>query len=189
MKKWYAYLHQFDELDLEEQVIVYRSFYHYAYRDIYFLVQNHATTEDLIQESFCKILSSMKKYAVSKTLPWIRQVVRNMTIDYLRKINKERHTTTIDDVRNMEWRLELATSGSDGMDQQVEDKIRDELLHEAIMELKPAYRLIITLYYIYELPSKEIGKILRISEFAVNQRLFRARKKLLQQFLRKWDRL
>lgn len=186
MKEWFVYLHHFDDLDPEDQHIVYRAFYNFAYRDIYFLVQNHATTENLIQESFFKILSTMNKHNITKMLPWIRQVVRNMTIDYLRKMSKERHTTTIDDCSNMEWRLELAIGG---MEQQVEDHVRDELLHEAITELKPAYRLIISLYYLYELPSKEIAKHLRISELAVNQRLFRARKKLLQQFLRKWDRL
>lgn len=74
-----------------------------------------------------------------------------------------------------------------GIDNEIENKIRDEVLHQVIAELKPDYRLIIKMFYIEELSSKEIAATLHISEQAVSQKLVRARKKLLEQFKRKWD--
>lgn len=188
MKEWFYLLYQFDDLNSEVQQLVYQSFYTFVYRDIYYLVKDHPITEDLIQESFFKVLYAVKKHEVLKILPWIRQVVRNLTLDYLKKIYKERNVTTIDDVSIIESKLDIGIE-SISVDKEIENKVRDELLHEAIAELKPDYRLLITLFYINELSAKEVAAILGLSEQAVSQKLLRARKKLLQQFQRKWDKL
>lgn len=188
VKEWFYLLYQFDDLNSEAQQLVYRSFYTFVYRDIYYLVKDHPITEDLIQESFFKVISAVKKHEVLKILPWIRQIVRNLTLDYLKKVYKERNVTSINDVNIIESKLGSGIE-SLSVDKEIENKVRDELLHEAIAELKPDYRLLITLFYINELSGKEIAAILDLSEQAVSQKLLRARKKLFQQFQRKWDKL
>lgn len=186
MKEWSFLLYQdFDTLAPELQELVYRSFYSLVYKDIYYLLGDHALTEDMIQEAFFKIISIVGKHKVSNMSAWMRQVARNLTYDYLKKTKKERYTVDIDAVIYVENDINL------GMQQisvanEVEDKIRDELLHQAITELKPDYRILITLFYIEEKSYKDIATDLGLSEQAVSQKLMRARKKLLQQFQRKW---
>lgn len=186
MKEWYFFLPQFDELNQEVQQLVYRSYYTFVYKDIYFLVKDHLITEDLIQESFFKILSAVHKHEVSRILPWIKQVVRNQTVDYLRKIHKDRHLTYLDNVNNMMSVLETAT-GTAEVEHHVENKIRDELLHDMIARMKPEYRLVLMLYYIEGMTIQEVAEQVRLSKPAVSQKLKRARQKLLEQFQRKWD--
>lgn len=188
MKEWFYLLHQFEDLNPEVQQSIYRSYYSYVYKDIYYLLQDHAAVEDMNQESFFKILSAVHKYDVERILPWIRQVARNRTLDYLKKIDRERHILYAEDVNTIEGRYEVSAARELPIDQHVEEMIRDELLHEAIAELKPDYRLMIMLYYIDERPLKKIAEMFGLTETAASQKLFRARKKLLQQFRRKWDR-
>lgn len=75
------------------------------------------------------------------------------------------------------------------VEDEVENKIRNERLHEAIAELQPEYRILITLFYIEEMSYKEIADMLGLTQQIVSQKLYRARKKLLQQFQQKWVNL
>lgn len=69
---------------------------------------------------------------------------------------------------------------------QVENKIRDEQLHHAMNALKPDYRAMLLMFYIEGRSYKEIGKELNLTEQVLTQRMARARKKLLENFLRNW---
>jgi RNA polymerase sigma-70 factor (ECF subfamily) len=53
--------------------------------------------------------------------------------------------------------------------------------------MKPEYRILILLYYIEEMTIQEVAEYLQLSKPAISQKLKRARKKLLEQFQRKWD--
>ena len=60
-------------------------------------------------------------------------------------------------------------------------------LFMAVMALPPKYRIIVHLYYYEEYSTKEISKMMEISETAVQTRLMRARKKLKQALQEAWD--
>ncbi|WP_438349447.1 RNA polymerase sigma factor [Paenibacillus sp. FA6] len=187
VNEWFYLFHQdFDELTPELQEIVYRSFYTHVYKDIFYLIGDHASTEDMIQEAFFKIISIVHKHQVSNYPAWLRHVTRNLTLDMMRKNKKERQMTDLSVVSSIESNIDLAVQQI-SVAIQVEETIRDELLLQAINELKPEYRTIITLFYIHELSYKEVAGLLDLSEHAVSQKLARARKKLLYQFQRKWD--
>lgn len=185
MKEWYYDLYQFVELSPELQANVYRLYYKFVYRDIYYLLKDHLLTEDMIQEAFFKILSSIRKHHVDNILPWIKQVSRNVALDYLRKTKKERYTIDVDYV-NLYEEFRGQVTSLPPVEDEVEKKIRNELLHQAITELRPDYRELVMLFYIEEWTYKELGNALSLSEYAVSQKLYRARKKLLKQFHQKW---
>lgn len=186
MKDWTILLYQdFDTLAPELQELVFRSFYSLVYKDIYYLLGDHGLSEDIVQEAFLKIISIVGNHKVANMSAWMRQLTRNLTYDFLKKEQKNRYITDLDSVISMGNEIKL------GMEQisisnQVEDKIRDELLHQTITELKPDYRLLITLFYMEEKTYKEIAAELGLTEHAVSQKLMRARQKLLHQFHRKW---
>lgn len=185
MKGWYHLLNRFETLHPEIQEQVYRSFYDYLYKDIYYLLKDHALTEDLIQEIFFKVTSTMHRFHVKNPIAWIKKVARNKTFDYLRRTNKERYIIEPNSVHLFDLHTDVIVDAFQ-VEQEVEKKIRDEILHQSISELKPDYRLLIKLHYIDEMSYKEIAATLEISEHAVGQKLLRARKKLLQIFQKKW---
>lgn len=54
-------------------------------------------------------------------------------------------------------------------------------LYNAVNNLDPNLRLVITLYYFEDITTKDISKIIHIPESTVRTRLFRARKKLSEE--------
>ncbi|MEC0168372.1 sigma-70 family RNA polymerase sigma factor [Paenibacillus graminis] len=183
MNEWfYLFYQDFDLLSFEQQETVYRSFYNLVYKNTYYLTNDHGMTEDIIQESFFKINANVHKYEIINTNAWLKQITRNTALDILKKNHQliNLHGFNIDEgkIHIPEQQVEVI--------QQVEDKIKYELLHQSIMSLKTDYRIVITLFYINGLSYKELAALLQISEQAVSQRLARARKKLLQQFQGRW---
>lgn len=176
----------FYTLPQQIQASVYDTFYNLVYKDIYFLVNDHNLTEDIIQDSFLKIITIIKKYEISNLSAWLRKTTRNLAIDYHKKNKNDRNIVDINSVIYYEIESILA-SQQISVTEEVENKVRDELLHQAVLKLKTDYQEIIKLFYLEGHSYKDIAVKLGISEPAVSQKLARARKKLLSQFLRKWD--
>lgn len=73
-------------LDLSVQKQVYSEFYKLVYRVILYSVNDHAATEDIIQEAFLKVVQNVPDVQNELQLRgWIKVVVRNTTYNYLRK--------------------------------------------------------------------------------------------------------
>ena len=66
---------------------------------------------------------------------------------------------------------EIEVEQPDGVD----DRLRDEALHSAVMQLPEKLRLTVTLYYIDGFSMRETAHILHCPEGTVKQRLHRAR--------------
>ena len=57
----------------------------------------------------------------------------------------------------------------------VDNRLRDEVLHSAVMQLPEKLRLAVTLFYIDGFSMRETAQILRCPEGTIKQRLHRAR--------------
>ena len=58
---------------------------------IYSKVQNRDITEDIFQDTFIKVIKTLKKGAYNeegKFLPWVMRIAHNLVIDYFRKNNR-----------------------------------------------------------------------------------------------------
>lgn len=162
------------------------SFRQCIYKDIYYLLGEHALTEDAIQESFFKaIKNGPKTRADSNMTAWIRQIGRNTAYDFIRKNKKYRQMMDLETVNYNDGFTQMEVSAA-RVDDSVERKIRDESLYEAIRALKPDYRIVIYLHYILGMTYSEICTELHISEPVLTQRLARARRKLATGFSEKW---
>jgi RNA polymerase sigma factor (sigma-70 family) len=74
-----------DQQAITELVNRYRQRIHTT---IFFLVRNQELTEDLFQETFIKIITSLRKKHYSeqgKFLPWALRIAHNLVIDHFRK--------------------------------------------------------------------------------------------------------
>lgn len=183
---WRLFEADFDTLSYELQVYFYDSFFQFAYKEIIFLLKDHSLTEDIIQESFLKATKSrlqLKDLASGKK--WAKRIIRNQMIDSI-KNKKNRHWTSLEAVYNTHNAATLEIAADICVETTIEHNFRNQLLQEAIRELKPDYQDVLLKYYMDEKPYKEIAIELGISEQVIAQRLVRARKALLSKFSRKW---
>lgn len=184
-EKWWLLLEtSFDALSHDLQRHLYDSFYRFAYREIIFLLRDHALAEDIIQEAFLKVTAKRHQLInAAAAKQWAKQIVRNQVLDTIRK--KNRHWTSLENVYK-EYANHAAIEIAVTVESTVEDSLRNQVLHQTILELKPEYCTLLLKYYIEEKSYKEMAVELGVSEQVIAQRLVRARKKLMGQFSRKW---
>jgi RNA polymerase sigma-70 factor (ECF subfamily) len=173
-------------LDGVAQRRLFMTFRQCVYRDIFYLLGDHALTEDVIQEAFLKaVQKGPNTRPDSNMTAWLRKISRNTAYDFLRKNKKNRQMIDLDLVNHMEHTETLEQSAA-SVEDIVENMIRNELLLEAIRNLKPDYRIVLLLHYMIGMTYSEIVQELEISEQVLTQRLARARKKLALCFIEKW---
>ncbi|WP_433940830.1 RNA polymerase sigma factor [Paenibacillus lautus] len=166
--------------DISPEEKVYRLYYHYLYRYIVPLIKDHSSIEDIIHDSFIKIMNHWPRGTVPD-IAWIKRVVRNTALDHYRKLKKVQIFYDAEQVNT----IKELDSHINTLDR-IEEKIKKELLHQTINELKRDYRDLIKLFYFQGKSYKEISQELKLSEQVITQRLFRARKKLYHSFSKKW---
>ncbi len=62
-----------------------------VYSSIYLIVRNKEITEDIFQDTFFKVINSLKAgqyYEDGKFLPWTLRIAHNLVIDHFRRIKK-----------------------------------------------------------------------------------------------------
>lgn len=169
----------------ELQRHLYNAFYVFAYREIFFLLKDHALAEDIIQEAFLKVTAKRHQLNNKNSLKqWTRQVIRNQVFDTIRK--KKRHEINLEYVYRESKDIVANSEVAATVEKTVEVSHRNQVLYETILGLKPEYSTILLKFYMEEKSYKEISVELRISEHAIAKRLSRARKALLDQFSKKW---
>lgn len=185
MEQWLSFLQRnFQHLDRSSQELTYQSYREFIYRDIYFLLENHQLTEDVIQESFLKVIaSSPTSKNAANMKAWLKKISRNTAYDYLRKNKKYQYLSNLESIEEKEL---LSSEAETAVADQVEEQIRDEMLHEALDQLNARYRNVLFRYYMEDKSHRELARELGISEQASAQLLVRARKKLRYYFCKRW---
>jgi len=131
-----------------------------VYRVCYSFMKNRADTEDLVQETFLKLLSTKKEFENERhERAWLIVTASNLCKDTLKKWWR-RH-------ENIEDFLDLAE----------EPKQEDSIL-EVILQLPNDYKEAVYMYYYEGFSTVEIAQHLHCPEATVRSRLSRARSKL-----------
>ena len=127
--------------------------------------KNYADAEDVVQNTFLKLLQKEDAFDDDEhARKWLIRVAINECNDFWRSPWK-RHTISIEEMKNT-----LIFSTSEKSD-----------LYYALKELPLKYRQIVHLYYFEHYCIKEIAQTMKLSESAVQIRLFRAREKLKEK--------
>lgn len=132
-----------------------------VYRVCYSFMKSKTDTEDMVQETFLRLLSSGKRFENERhERAWLIVTASNLCKDNLKKW--WRRTESLE-----EYSETLASpSGSDGS------------VKEAILKLPPKYKTVVYLYYYEEYSTAEIAGILGCPQSTVRSHLLRARKQL-----------
>ena len=140
---------------------LYEEYYDKIARYVYVHISNKEEAEDIAGEVFLKALQSLKSYR-EQGVPmqgWLFRIAHNLTVDYLRKMNKRR-TVPIDSV---------VLQGNDNPANTAEKNIEFERVSEAMQELTTEQREVINLRFFGGLTSKEVGGVLGKSDGAVRE--------------------
>jgi len=140
---------------------LYEEYYDKIARYVYVHIGNKEEAEDIAGEVFLKALQSLESYR-EQGVPmqgWLFRIAHNLTVDYLRKMNKRR-TVPIDSV---------VLQGNDNPANTAEKNIEFERVSEAMQELTTEQREVINLRFFGGLTSKEVGGVLGKSDGAVRE--------------------
>lgn len=175
----------FADIHRNLQKDIYRDYYNLVYGIVFYIIKDHAATEDIVQESFMTVINKLPQLENElKLKAWIKVIVRNNTFNYLRKNKKNRNELELDSVFLYEETV------SPTFTQPVEDEIEAKLLAECISKhletLKPEYKIIIEMRWKHELSYKEIACELGTTEDIVRQKLHRAREAMKKKLSKEW---
>jgi len=124
--------------------------------------------EDVVQDSFIKILTSVQHidYQGEGSLTaWVRKTVVNNALDFVRKHERISFTGTIPDMPDEEPELEC---------------IPPNVLTRMIAQLPSGYRLVLNLYIFEHCSHQEIAQRLGIKENSSTSQLARAKQMLIK---------
>jgi len=134
-----------------------------------------ALAADIVDEALIEVWKSAGSFSGrSQPSTWIHSITRYRLIGYLRK-NKELLRDDSSDWDNVEDKALLP-------DEEIMLSERNKKIIDSLHKLSDKHREVIELVYFKELPIKEIGKMLNISENTVKTRMFYARSKLKEIF-------
>ena len=140
------------------------------------IVRNHEDAEEVAQDSFIKAYSQLHTFkGDSKFSTWLYTIVYRNSISKIRK--KKITTTNIDS-----YIIENHKSDYDFPQiEAIKNGEQKKYIAEAIDNLPETDAFLITLYYLEESSVEEIEQITGLTKTNVKVKLFRARKKLMNE--------
>ncbi len=134
------------------------------------LVEDRATAEDLLQDTFVKALRSWDgREAQGSVSAWLYRIATNTAYDHLRRRRRIRFSSLGDS----EQYAPLAA------DHAIDER---EPVHQALAKIPPAYRLPLVMHSYEGRSTHEIAEALGCSTSAVKTRLFRARERFRRAY-------
>ena len=129
---------------------------------IFFLVKNQELTEDLFQETFIKIINSLRKNHYNeqgKFLPWALRIAHNLVIDHFRKekLMPLQHDTEEFSVFDI-----MASNNRNASEQMIYDE-KINYVRSLLEKLPFEQREVVILRHYAGLSFKEIAKMLDIN--------------------------
>jgi len=138
------------------------------------LVGNAEDAEELRQDTFLKAYRNLSQFrGESSFQTWLMRIAYNSATNFLRK---QRHT----ELSLLDEDILPDTDNGNTLEEELEslDSRRVERLHKAIEQLPAADQLLITQFYLDNLPLKDVAYVLNITPNAASVRLLRIKKKL-----------
>lgn len=141
------------------------------FRAAFSITRNAADAEDVVQDTFLQYLRTDRDYESEEHIK--ASLLRTA-------INKAKNTRFTFWHRN---RVSLEDYMAEIPFQEPEDRA----LVEAVLSLPEQYRIVIHLYYYEDYPVAEIGKLLKLTQSAVKNRLLRGRRMLKSTLKEGWS--
>ena len=159
--------------DRRAQMQLYNTFYKRVYNTCYRILHDSSQAEEVMQDSFLKMFSSLDKY--SEIIPfeaWLVRIAINGSIDILRKKDL--------DIINLNENINYDVIDSDDSEDWEFIKNKVEQVKAALLKLPESGRLILSLYLLEGYDHEEIAEILKIAPGTARIQYMRAKQKLIE---------
>lgn len=138
------------------------------------IVRDVQHSEDIAQEAYLTVWRRIRTLRNPDSfLPWLRQITRNMARDHLRRGKARPGDTPGNEDGTSE--IERRVQAGDGGEAALLADERDRLIREALDAMPDESREVLTLFYREDQSSKQVARLLGLSDAAVRKRLSRAR--------------
>ena len=145
---------------------------HRLYRYLLRLVADPATAEDLFQQTWVRVMESLRRYDARRSFDaWLFAVAHNLAIDHLRKSRPE----------SLDEMLPSGHARADGLAETSPDALeclleweRAEAVAAALGRLPAIHREVLTLRFEEDLKLEQMAEIVQIPLSTVKSRLRRA---------------
>lgn len=150
---------------------LYWKYHEVVYRNIMKLVKETVVAEDILQEVFIKLWEKRQEIKASQSVAgWLFVISFNLSVNYSRKKLRE---------QTFHQKLLALDPGEEtGLDRKVMQEVQYHLLEQAIAELSPQRRRIVTLCKLEGKTYEEVANELNISRNTVKEHLSAAMVKL-----------
>lgn len=155
----------------EAQLELYNRFYKAMYNTAFRILKNTQEAEDIMQEAFLNAFTKISTLEnPSLFSAWLKRITVNLSITALKKGNKlyevalENSSYSLKDVEE-ENSIEVNT-------------IQTREILKKLQDLKPSYRLILSLHFIEGYDYEEIGEIMELKQGNVRTLISRAKESL-----------
>ena len=139
-----------------------------AYSLAFYLLHDSAEAEDVVQESFVKLWHQLDTLKDDGIKPWLMRVVRNGSLDRLRKRKPAEELSTA---------LLVADTREEPDSRLIRERVKKQLM-QAINSLGEPWTSLLILRDIHEQSYEFVGAVLDLGPEQVKVYLHRARKKL-----------
>jgi RNA polymerase sigma factor (sigma-70 family) len=150
-----------------------------VYSSIYLLVRNRELTEDIFQDTFVKVINSLKLGVYQeegKFLPWVLRISRNMVIDHFRKTKKIQTIRYLVNEDGEEVDIFSLLNIQKNEDNEIEKKEFRKKIRTLIDQLPDEQKEVLLMRIYYDMSFKEISDFTKVS---INTSLGRMRYALI----------
>lgn len=135
------------------------------------VTNNQKDAEDISQEVFLQLYRSLGTFNGNSSFStWIYRITMNKAIDYKRKQERQLDQEPENMIASLPETSILSP------EEALLKNLDKELIHSYLIELPPAYRDVLKLYYFEELSYGEIAMKLNVAIKTVESRLYRAKR-------------
>jgi RNA polymerase sigma factor (sigma-70 family) len=152
----------------------YQMYYKTMYNTAYKILHNSADAEEAMQEGFLNAFVHMHEIKTEKQNieAWLRRIVINKSIDYLRKKKQVSFSEL-----NEETLMVENTTNDDHLN---DEHLSVDQIKACIQDLPQGYKLVLTLYLLEGYDHDEISEILNISASTSRSQFARAKQVLIK---------
>ncbi len=142
----------------------------------YSILKNTSDMEEVTQESILKVLTHINQLREGESFKaWVLQIAGNEARMRLRKDRKHLYSSVEEEISEKPFQPRQFVNWRDIPSEELERKELRRVLTAALECLENGYREVFVLRDVQHLSAAETGRIVGISEGAVNTRLHRAR--------------
>ncbi|MEO8629527.1 MAG: RNA polymerase sigma factor [Betaproteobacteria bacterium] len=177
--------------DLHAFEVLMRRHNQLLYRTARGILRDDHEAEDCVQEAYLQAYRAIGSFrSEAKLSTWLVRIVINQALEKLRKRKKEDANVPLDNVVDIESRIDAESALGNETERPEAAAIRAQLrrlLETKIDRLPDAFRTVFILRALEEMSVEETAACLGIAEATVRTRFFRARSLLRETILRDID--